>query len=185
MANLWHEIDRKSEKEFNVIIEIPKGSRIKYEVDKETGLICFDRVLYSPFHYPCNYGFVPQSLWEDGDPIDVLVATHEDLVPGTLVKCRAIGVLDMVDGNESDVKILAVPVSDPRFDNVQEIKDIYPHLLKEIKHFFEVYKNLQNKVVKVGEWRNKAEAIKDIKKSFELYDKKFKDKIEAKIKVKN
>jgi len=119
MTNLWHDIPRKSEDEFNVIIEVPKGSRVKYELDKETGLIVFDRVLYSPMHYPANYGFVPQSLWEDGDPFDVLVLGHESLVPGCLIKCRAIAVLDMVDSGEGDSKVLAVPIKDPRFESIR------------------------------------------------------------------
>ncbi len=176
MANLWHDVDRKKVDEFNVIIEIPKGSRVKYELDKETGLIMFDRVLYSPMHYPCDYGFVPQTLWEDGDPLDVLVMTREPLVPGCLIKCRAIGVLDMIDGGEGDAKILAVPVKDPRFDTFLDIADVEPHILKEIKHFFTVYKDLQNKKVEVGEWRNLASAKADIKKSFEMYDKEYKNK---------
>lgn len=174
MTNLWHDVDRKNELEFNAIVECPKGSRVKYEVDKETGLIMFDRVLYSPMHYSTNYGFVPQTLWEDGDPLDVLILTEESLIPGCLIKCRAVGVLDMIDGGEGDAKVLAVPVKDPRFDNIKDISDVTPHLLKEIQHFFKVYKDLQNKEVQVGEWRNRDSAIGDIKKSFELYDNKFK-----------
>ncbi|MCA9486324.1 inorganic diphosphatase [Candidatus Woesearchaeota archaeon] len=174
MANLWHDVDRKKADEFNVIIENPTGSRVKYEVDKETGLICFDRVLYSPMHYPCDYGFIPQTLWEDGDPIDVLVMTHEPLVPSCLIKCRPLGVLDMIDGGEGDAKVLAVPVKDPRFENLKELSDVEPHILKEIKHFFTVYKDLENKKVEIGEWRDKAEAVKDIEKSFGLYDSKYK-----------
>lgn len=173
MVNLWHDIDRKTKEEFNVIIECPKGSRVKYEVDKKSGLICFDRVLYSPMHYSTNYGFVPKTLWEDGDPLDVLVISHEPLVPSCLVKCRAVGVLDMVDSGEGDAKILAVPVKDPRFKNIQEITDVDEHLLLEIQHFFKVYKDLQNKQVQVGQWNPKQRALKDIEKSFELYDEKY------------
>ncbi len=173
MTNLWHDINRKSIEEFNVIIEIPKNSRIKYELDKESGLICFDRVIYSPMHYSANYGFIPQTLWEDGDPIDVLVITEEALVPGCLIKCRAIGVLDMIDGGEGDAKVLAIPIKDPRFEHIKELKDVSPHLLEEIKEFFKVYKNLQKKKVEVGDWKNKEESIKYIKKSFELYDAKY------------
>jgi inorganic pyrophosphatase len=174
MTNLWHDIDRKDENTFNVIIEIPKGSRVKYEVDKETGLICFDRVLYSPMHYSANYGFIPQTLWEDNDPIDVLVLSEESLNSGCLVKCRAIGALDMVDGGEGDVKILAVPVKDPRFNHINDILDVSPHLLEEISEFFKVYKNLQKKEVEVGDWRNAILAREDIVKSFNLYDKNYK-----------
>lgn len=174
MANLWHDVDRKTPEEFNVIVEIPKGSRVKYEVDKETGLICYDRVLYTPMHYNSNYGFVPQTLWEDGDPLDVLVMSEEELVPGCLVKCRAIGVLDMIDGGEGDAKVLAVPCKDPRFDDVQDINDVSNHFLEEIREFFRVYKNLQSKKVEVGEWNDKSRAVSDVKKSFELYDAEYK-----------
>lgn len=174
MVNLWHDIERKTPEEFNVIIECPKGSRVKYEVDKKTGLIKFDRVLYSPMHYSTNYGFVPQTLWEDQDPLDVLVMTEEPLVPGCLITCRAVGVLDMVDGGEGDAKILAVPIKDPRFEEIKDLENVPQHLLKEIKHFFQVYKDLQKKKVEVGDWRDKQSAIKDIQKSFELYDEEFK-----------
>jgi inorganic pyrophosphatase len=170
MVHLVNEVERGNENEFNAIIEIPKGSRIKYEVDKKTGLIMFDRVLYSSQFYPCNYGFIPQTLWEDNDPIDVLVMSEEPLVPGCLVKCRTVGVMDMIDGGESDVKLLAVPIADPRFNEMTKIEDVNPHLLKEISHLFKTYKDLQNKKVEVGEWRNEKEAKKDILKSFELFD---------------
>lgn len=173
MTNLWHDVERKSEESFNVIVECQKGSRVKYEVDKESGLIMFDRVLYSPLHYPHNYGFVPRTLWEDGDPLDVLVITHEPLVPGCLVECRAIGVLDMIDDGDGDAKILAVPKKDPRFEQTKTIDDLEPHLLKEMTHFFKVYKDLQNKTVEVKAWEGKEKALKAIKKSFELYDQKF------------
>lgn len=174
MTDLWHDIDRKASDKFNVIVECPKGSRVKYEVDKKTGLIMYDRVLYSPMHYSYNYGFVPQTLWEDGDPIDVLILNEEPIVPGALVVCRPIGVLDMIDGGEGDAKVLAVPVKDPRCDHIKDLDDVSPHVLKEIQEFFKVYKNLQKKEVKVGDWENKAAAIRDIEKSFELYDSKFK-----------
>ena len=174
MTNLWHDIDRKTKEEFNVIVECPKGSRVKYEVDKETGLIMFDRVLYTPMHYNNNYGFVPQTLWEDGDPLDVLVLNEEPLVPGALVKCRAVAVLDMVDGGEGDAKILAVPVKDPRFEHVKDLGDVSPHFLEEVREFFRVYKNLQKKEVEVGEWKSRDEALKDIETSFKAYDDKYK-----------
>ena len=174
MTNLWHDVDRKKVEEFNCIIEISKGSRVKYEVDKDTGLIAFDRVLYSPMHYSANYGFVPQTLWEDGDPLDVLVMSEESLVTGCLVKCRAIGVLDMIDGGEGDAKILAVPCDDPRFKHITNISEVSPHFLDEIQEFFKVYKNLQKKEVEVGDWKSKEDAEKNIKKSFELYDAKYK-----------
>ena len=169
---------RKKVEEFNVIIECPKGSRIKYEVDKETGLIMFDRVLYSPMHYATDYGFVPQTLWEDGDALDVMVLGHDPVVPGCLIRCRPLAYLEMIDGGDSDIKVLAVPVTDPRFEYIKTINDVDPHLLKEIKHFFKVYKDLQEKKVEVGEWIGYDETIKATQKSFDLYDKEFPGKAE-------
>lgn len=170
--NLWHDIKPGSADALNVIIEIPKLSRVKYEVDKDTGLISFDRVLYSPMHFPANYGFVPQTLWDDGDPLDVLVMGHEPLVPGCLVEVRAIGVLDMIDSGDGDAKILAVPTKDPRFANTKDIKDLEPHLLAEIEHFYRVYKDLQKKVVEVKGWKGATDAAAAITKSIELYQQK-------------
>ena len=173
MANLWHDIERGNCEKLNVIVECSKGSRVKYEVDKETGLIKFDRVLYSPMHYSTNYGFVPKTLWEDSDPLDVLILTEEPLVPGCLVVCRPVAVLDMIDSGEGDSKILAVPIKDPRFKHIENLGDISPHLILEIKEFFSVYKNLQGKKVEVEEWEGKEIACKTIEKSFALYDEKF------------
>jgi inorganic pyrophosphatase len=171
--NLWHDIPHGEKDALNVIVEIPMLSRVKYELDKDTGLIKYDRVLYSPMHYPANYGFVPQTLWEDGDPLDVLVLGAEPLVPGCLVEARPIGVLDMIDGGEGDAKVLAVPVADPRWKNTKDIADLEPHFLEEIKHFFTVYKDLQKKKVEVGEWRNHTSAEKDVERSFALYTEKY------------
>ncbi|OHA58839.1 MAG: inorganic pyrophosphatase [Candidatus Vogelbacteria bacterium RIFOXYD1_FULL_44_32] len=171
--NLWHDIPAGDASALNVIIEIPKLSRIKYELDKETGLIGVDRVLYSPMHYPANYGFVPQTLWDDGDPLDVLVMSHEPFVPGCLVKVRPVGVMEMTDDGDSDAKVLSVPAKDPRYNSIQNLTDIDPHTLEEIKHFFKVYKDLQKKEVVVADWRDKSEATKDIQHSFDLYQKKY------------
>lgn len=171
--NLWHDIDHGELEELNVIVEIPMLSRVKYELDKDTGLIKFDRVLYSPMHYPANYGFVPKTLWEDGDPLDVLVLGHEALVPGCIVKARPIGMLEMIDGGEGDAKILAVPTADPRYKNTKDIKDLEPHLLDEIKHFFTVYKDLQKNEVKVGDWKGKQDALAAAEKSFAMYKEKY------------
>jgi inorganic pyrophosphatase len=174
--NMWHALPPGEPEKLNVVIEIPKMSRVKYELDKETGLIMVDRVLYSPMHYPANYGFVPQTLWEDGDPLDVLVMSHEPFVPGCLVKARPIGVMEMTDDGDSDAKVLAVPVKDPRYDTIHDITDLDPHTLEEIKHFFKVYKDLQKKEVIVADWRNKPEAIKDINHALELYQQKYASK---------
>lgn len=169
--NLWHDVPRGEKEELTVIVEIPMGSRVKYELDKETGLIKYDRVLYSPMHYPANYGFVPQTLWDDGDPLDVLVLGQEPLIPGCLVDVRPIGVLDMVDGGEGDAKILAVPCADPRWKDTKDIGDLEPHILEEIRHFFQVYKDLQRKKVEVGEWKGRNEAMLAVEKSIQLYEK--------------
>ncbi|MAZ40512.1 inorganic pyrophosphatase [bacterium] len=171
--NLWHDIDHGKKDSLNVVVEIGKNSRIKYELDKESGQIKVDRVLYSPMHYPGNYGFVPKTLWDDGDPLDVLVLSHEPFVPGCLVEARPIGVLEMVDGGDSDAKILAVPVEDPRFNHIKDIKDIDPHTPEEIAHFFKVYKDLQKKEVSVGEWKGREQAEKDFEHSVELYKEKY------------
>lgn len=174
MKNLWHDIPfGKTNSKFNVIIEIPKLSRVKYELDKETGLIHVDRVLYSPMHYPTNYGFVPQTLWDDGDPLDVLVMSHEPFVPGCLVEVRPIGIMEMHDDGEGDAKILAVPTKDPRFNNVTDIRNLEPHTLDEISHFFRVYKDLQKKEVVVGDWLGHEEAEKAVDHSIEVYNQKY------------
>ena len=171
--NLWHDISPGEGDSVNVVVEIPKLSRVKYELDKTTGQIKVDRVLYSPMHYPGNYGFVPQSLWDDGDPLDVIVLSHEPFVPGCLVEARPIGVLDMTDDGEDDVKILAVPVRDPRFREIIDIKDIESHTLEDIQHFFKVYKDLQKKEVIVGDWHGRDRAAKDIEHSFKNYRSKY------------
>lgn len=171
--NLWHDITFGKPEEFHAVIEIPKLSRIKYELEKESGQIIVDRVLYSPMHYPANYGFAPQTLWDDGDPLDVLILSHEPFVPGCLIGVRPIGVLEMEDDGESDAKVLAVPTQDPRYKGIDDIKKIEPHTLEEIKHFFKVYKDLQKKNVIVGEWRGKSQALKDIKHSLKLYKEKY------------
>lgn len=171
--NLWHDLNRGNLEILNAIIEIPTGSRVKYELDKKTGLIKYDRVLYSPMHYPANYGFIPRTLWDDGDPLDVLVLGADPLIPGCLIQVRPIGVLDMIDGGDGDAKILAVPANDPRWNNTNCIEDVESHILEEMRHFFKVYKDLQNKSVDVGKWHGVEETNKCIKKSFELYDKEY------------
>lgn len=148
--NLIKEIDPGSAEKMNVIIEINKGSKNKYEIDKETGLIMLDRAMYTTQDYPFDYGFVPQTLWDDGDPLDVLVLTTNPLAPGILVKVRPVAVVNMIDDGESDAKVIAVPVKDPRWDDVKDLKDINKHTLKEIEHFYKTYKNLQDKVVEIN-----------------------------------
>ncbi|MEK7099930.1 MAG: inorganic diphosphatase, partial [Patescibacteria group bacterium] len=156
--NLLHDIDPGTKEEMNVIIEIPRGSQNKYEIDKKTGLIALDRVLHTAQAYPFDYGFVPQTLWDDGDALDVVLLTTTPLLPGILVHARPVAILPMVDGGERDEKVLAVPKDDPRFAEINDLADVNKHTLKEIAHFFLTYKKLQNKEVTLGEWQGKAEA---------------------------
>jgi inorganic pyrophosphatase len=174
--NLWHEISAGDETPnvINVIIECPKGSKNKYEIDKETGLIKLDRAMKTSQDYPFDYGFVPQSLWDDGDALDVVLFTTNPLAPGILVEARPVGIMHMIDGGESDDKILAVPKSDPRFDHVNDLKDLNEYSLKEIKHFFETYKSIENKSVVIDGSEGKEVAYAAIKKGLQMYTEKFK-----------
>ncbi len=151
------------------IIEIPKGSENKYEVDKESGLLKLDRPLFSCVHYPGDYGYIPETLWEDNDPIDILVLTSHPVYPLTLAKVRIIGMLDMKDDKESDVKLIAVYDSDPRYHEHLNLSNISSHKIKEIVHFFESYKHLQGKKVKIKSVKGKKEAIAALKKAKEIY----------------
>ena len=173
--NLWHDIPAGTPEELNVIIEIPKGSHNKYEVDKETGLIKLDRANYSDAPYPFDYGFVPQTLWEDGDPLDVIVLTTWPLQSGILVTVRPVAVIDMIDSGEGDAKIIAVPVEDKRWDDTQDLGEVNQHSLKEFQHFFETYKALKGKPapVEIRGVAGKKEAIVAIQKSIDLYKQKF------------
>jgi len=174
--NLWHEISsgKKVPKTINVIIEIPRGSKNKYEIDKKTGVIKLDRAMKTAQDYPFDYGFVPQTYWEDGDALDVVVLTTYPLSTGILVEARPVGIMKMIDGGDSDDKIISVPKDDPRWDSVKDIKDVNPHTLKEIRHFFETYKTIENKKVEVGAFGGKGKAEKAIKKGIKLYNKEFK-----------
>ena len=174
--NLWHDIScgKNVPNIINVIVEIPKGSKNKYEIDKETGLIKLDRAMKTSQDYPFDYGFVPQSLWEDNDPLDVVLLTTSPLVPGILVEARPIAVMRVIDCGEGDDKIIAVPKSDPRFDDVVNLSDINKHTIKEIQHFFETYKTIEDgKKVVVKGVENKAAAIATVKKGLKMYKEKF------------
>jgi inorganic pyrophosphatase len=157
--NLIKEISAGTAEEMNVIVEIPKGSKNKYEIDKETGLIALDRVMHTSQDMPFDYGFVPQTLWEDGDPLDVVLLTTYPLHPGILAKVRPVGMMDMVDDGESDVKIIAVPVKDPRWADVKDLSDVNKHTLKEMEHYFTTYKKLQNKEVIIRGFGDKQAAM--------------------------
>lgn len=156
--NLLHDIAPGTAEEMHVIIEIPRGSRNKYEIDKTTGLIKLDRVNHTAQPYPFDYGYVPQTLWDDGDALDVVLLTTEPLFPGILVEARPVAIMHMIDGGEADEKVIAVPASDPRWKNVKDLKDVNEHTLQEISHFFATYKQLQKKVVEVGEFEGSTEA---------------------------
>jgi inorganic pyrophosphatase len=170
--NLWHDIDPGTAEEMNVIIEVPRGSRNKYEIDKKTGLIALDRVLHTAQTYPFDYGFVPQTLWDDGDALDALVLTTEPLHPGILVRMRPVAIMDMVDSGEPDAKLIGVPADDPRWKEVKDLADINPHTLKEIEHFFLTYKQLQKKVVEVKGFTGRADAEAAFARGIELYKNK-------------
>ncbi|MBU4534498.1 MAG: inorganic diphosphatase [Euryarchaeota archaeon] len=153
------------------VIEIPKGSRNKYEYDKDMEAFALDRVLYSPFVYPTEYGIIPQTIYDDGDPMDILVLMEQPTFPGCVIESRPIGVMRMIDGGDQDDKILAVPVQDPRYEEVKDITDVAPHLLKEIEHFFQEYKHLEGKSTQILGWENAENAFKAIEHSIDLYQK--------------
>lgn len=152
-----------------VMIEIPKGCRNKYEYDKETGTIKFDRMLFSSVHYPSDYGFIPETLALDGDPLDALVLVGEPTFPGCMIKAKPIGVFVMHDEKGQDEKILCVPTSDPLWNHCQKLADAPPHLLKEIEHFFSIYKDLEGKSVKIEGWEDAETAIKVIREAEKRY----------------
>lgn len=170
--NLLHDIEPGTRDEMNVIIEIPRGSKNKYEIDKATGLIALDRAMHTSQDYPFDYGFVPRTLWDDGDALDVLVLTTYPLAPGILVRVRPVAVMDMIDGGESDNKVIAVPTDDPRWNEVKDLGDINKHTIKEIEHFFSTYKKIQNKEVAVNGFRGADDAKKDYDKAIAQYQAK-------------
>lgn len=170
--NLLHDISAGSADEMNVIVEIPKFSKNKYEIDKETGIIALDRVMHTAQDYPFDYGFVPQTLFDDGDALDVVLITTYPLAPGILVKARPVAIMEMTDGGERDDKVVAVPVDDPRFENLRDIEDLNPHFQKEMTHFFETYKKVQNKEVSVGAWHGVSEAKSAFDRSRQMYQDK-------------
>lgn len=167
--NLLHDIPAGSADVMNVIVEIPKFSKNKYEIDKETGIIALDRVMHTAQDYPFDYGFVPQTLFDDGDALDVVLLTTYPLMPGILVKARPVAIMEMTDGGDRDDKIVAVPVDDPRWSEVQDLTDLNKHFIKEMAHFFETYKKIQNKEVTIGEWHGKDVARAAFAKSVEMY----------------
>ncbi len=175
LFNPWHHVSAGEDipDYVNAIIEIPKGSRAKYELDKETGIIKLDRVLYSAVYYPANYGFIPQTYGEDRDPLDILVLSQVDMVPLCLVRAKVIGVMRMIDNGEGDDKIIAVADGDPSVAHFNNIEELPAHLVSEMKSFFEDYKKLEKKEVQVEEFQNKTTATEIIYESIEFYNRKF------------
>ena len=162
--NIWHDIkpSRIKPEDFEVVIEISKGSKQKYELDKETGMLRLDRILYTSTHYPANYGFIPRTYGDDGDPLDALVICSEEIAPMTLVRCYPLGVITMLDGGKNDEKIICVPFTDPNYVIVKDIFELPHHMFEEIKHFFQVYKNLEGKETVVDEVKNREAAVEVI-----------------------
>ncbi len=173
--NIWHDIDKSriTSKRFEALIEIPKGCKTKYELDKQTGILRMDRVLYTSTIYPANYGFIPATYAEDGDPLDVLVLCSDAIYPMTLVTCTPIGVIKMIDSGECDEKIIAVPVNDPTYKDYTDIRDLPKHIFEEMMHFFTVYKMLENKVTEVKEIHGKDEAERVITSCIDKYNEIF------------
>src|SRR5438067_922882 len=171
MLHAWHDVTpgAKLPSVFLSIIEIPMGSSVKYELDKQTGLLRLDRILYSAVYYPANYGFIPQTLAEDDDPIDVLVLCQEPVAPLTMVNGRAIGLMTMIDGGKKDHKILAVAVDDPEYNGFNEADDLPPHRLNMLRRFFQDYKTLEGKAVEVDEFQPCAAALPIIEEALSRY----------------
>ncbi len=157
----------------NALIEIPQGSRTKYEIDKHTGLLKLDRVIYSSFHYPVNYGFIPQTLGYDGDPLDILVLCSQAIQPLCLVEACVIGNMQMIDSGELDDKIIAVAAKDPSVNHLKEVNELPKHFITELRNYFEQYKVLENKQVQIEIFQNKEEAYKVIEEAIGLYKQKF------------
>ncbi len=173
--NLWHEISAGDNipDEINVIVEINKGSNNKYEIDKKTGLIALDRAMHTAQNYPFDYGFVPQTLWDDDDALDVVILTTYPINPGILVRVRPVAIMNMIDDGDSDDKVISVPVADPRWDEVNDLSDINKHTLKEIEHFFLTYKKLQKQEVEISGFKGRTSAKEAVQRSINLYKEKF------------
>lgn len=173
--NIWHDIDEERilPADFIAVIEISKGSKKKYELDKKTGMLILDRILYTSTHYPANYGFIPRTYGDDKDPLDVLVLCSEDIEPMTLVRCYPIGVMKMLDNGMGDEKIIAIPYNDPTYNCYKDITELPQHIFEEIKHFFSVYKALEDKETVVDEFDGAAEAVRIIQQCIDNYKDKF------------
>jgi inorganic pyrophosphatase len=172
----WHGVEcgEQAPRMVNAVIEIPQGSRAKYEIDKPSGLLRLDRVIYSSFYYPSNYGFIPQTYGDDKDPLDILVLSSISIQPMCLVTAKVIGVMQMIDGGDADDKIIAVAANDPSINYINNIEELPKHFFGELRHFFEEYKTLENKSVKVEEFQDKSMALKIIQEAMDNYKRNFK-----------
>lgn len=175
MSNIWHDVNPKrvTPEDFLAVIEIPKGSKKKYELDKETGVMILDRILYTSTHYPSNYGFIPRTYGDDGDPLDVVVLCSEEIDTMTLVRCYPIGVITMMDNGKMDEKIISIPFKDPNYNMYKNISELPPHIFDEMTHFFSVYKNLEGKETVVDEVQGREKAIEIINHCIDNYVTKF------------
>ena len=175
MSNIWHDISPKriSAEDFICVIEISMGSKKKYELDKETGFLMLDRILYTSTHYPANYGFIPRTYGDDNDPLDVLLLCSQAIEPLTLVRAYPIGVISMIDNGRNDEKIIAIPFNDPTYNQYTDIDQLPSHVFEEMRHFFSVYKNLENKTTAVNEVSGREAAVKIIKESIDSYINNF------------
>ncbi len=175
MSNIWHDISPKriNAQDFICVIEISKGSKKKYELDKETGYLMLDRILHTSTHYPANYGFIPRTFGDDNDPLDVLLLCSEQIEPMTLVRAYPIGVISMIDNGRNDEKIIAIPFNDPNYNMYNDIGELPKHVFDEMSHFFTVYKNLENKETAVNEVSDRETSIKIIDKAINDYVDKF------------
>lgn len=171
MSNIWHDINPKriAPDDFLAVVEITAGSKKKYELDKETGLIILDRILYTSTHYPANYGFIPRTYGDDRDPLDVLILCSEPLEPLTLVHCYPIGVISMIDNGRHDEKIIAIPFDDPTYNNYHDISELPHHIFDEMSHFFSVYKSLEGKQTAVDEVEGREKALTVIQDALDNY----------------
>lgn len=175
MSNIWHDISpsRITKNDFIAVIEIEKGSKKKYELDKETGHLILDRILYTSTHYPANYGLIPRTYADDGDPLDVLLLCSEVIQPLSLVRCYPIGVITMKDQGRLDEKIIAIPFHDPTYNTYHDISELPAHIFQEMSHFFSVYKNLEGKETVVDELAGADAAMQVIQKCLDAYIEKF------------
>ncbi|MFT4312306.1 MAG: inorganic diphosphatase [Candidatus Woesearchaeota archaeon] len=175
IENPWHDVEIGEQAPYicNAIVEIPKHSTKKYELDKETGLLKLDRFMYSAVHYPADYGFIPKTLWYDDDPLDVFILTHSPVVPLCLCKIKILGVIRMVDDSEADDKIIAVHTADPRYRDFNTLDSLPKHYMAELRNFLETYKMLEKKEVKIFEVLGKDEACKSIQEAQRMYREKF------------